>query len=264
MVTSDRLDFQRGVQTDPLNDHDIQLIHRYLSDPTVFPREFKKWITEHSSDTVDISKSQVHGLINDSGQVVIGSASMAMLGSVMVGCLFPYASTTAPAGWLICDGREMVRTEYKALFDLIGSFGTPSAGDKFKLPDLRGRAPFGYDSNVPFGGNGDGRAPGTRGPTHHHRTTTSPGVSISGNTGNDAVGHQHNLGGGVAVGAGPINALGAGDAFLDKGIVSNHWHPFTGSGVVNIDAFTDNGQQGPKDTVGWLGLNWIIGSGKLP
>ena len=53
--------------------------------------EFKRWVTEHSSDTVDIAKTQVHGLTNNSGQVVIGSASMEMMGGVLCGCILPYA-----------------------------------------------------------------------------------------------------------------------------------------------------------------------------
>lgn len=42
-------------------------------------------------------------------------------------------------GWVICDGRYLDRTNYKALFDLIGtSFGT-SSSDNFRIPDYRGK-----------------------------------------------------------------------------------------------------------------------------
>ena len=42
-------------------------------------------------------------------------------------------------GWLLCDGRELSQTEYRALFAVLGTeFGTAAAG-KFKLPDSRGR-----------------------------------------------------------------------------------------------------------------------------
>jgi microcystin-dependent protein len=42
-------------------------------------------------------------------------------------------------GWLICDGRTVNRSQYPALFDIIGtSFGAPS-GSTFKIPDFRGR-----------------------------------------------------------------------------------------------------------------------------
>jgi microcystin-dependent protein len=42
-------------------------------------------------------------------------------------------------GWLICDGRLIQRSEYPALFEVIGtSFGNTTSSN-FRLPDLRGR-----------------------------------------------------------------------------------------------------------------------------
>ena len=55
-----------------------------------------------------------------------------------IGSIIPYGGATAPAGWFICDGTELVRSTYPELFAVIGtSFGTPSDNTKFKLPDLR-------------------------------------------------------------------------------------------------------------------------------
>ncbi|WP_169753738.1 phage tail protein [Campylobacter curvus] len=40
-----------------------------------------------------------------------------------------------PAGYLLCDGREISKTEYKELYEIIGdTYGTPSDTSKFKLP----------------------------------------------------------------------------------------------------------------------------------
>lgn len=42
-------------------------------------------------------------------------------------------------GWLVCDGSLLDRSEYKALFDIIGtSFGSTTSTN-FRLPDFRGR-----------------------------------------------------------------------------------------------------------------------------
>ena len=42
-------------------------------------------------------------------------------------------------GWLICDGRSLIRADYAYLFSVIGtSFGSVDA-DTFRLPDARGR-----------------------------------------------------------------------------------------------------------------------------
>lgn len=278
MVTADKLDLQQGVQTDPLSDRDIQMIHRYLSDPTVFPREFKKWVTEHSSDTVDIAKTQVHGLVSESGQVVIGGATMEMMGAALCGCIFPYAANIQPPGWLICDGGEYSRTDYDALWKLLGTaWGAPSSGAVFKVPDFRGRTPFGASGETPFTGN-EGQAAGARGPRHYHRVYDSRGISASGNmsgsggTAGDAENHTHGLPfGGVGRAGGGEHTAGDGGGWgSTHGINESHWHAFSvtvsgsvaGTHTIDVNTYDDPGPL--KGTVGWVGINWIIGTGKLP
>ncbi len=47
-------------------------------------------------------------------------------------------------GWLVCDGREVNRTTYSALFAIIGTrFGNGDDENTFNLPDSRGRVPLG-------------------------------------------------------------------------------------------------------------------------
>lgn len=49
-------------------------------------------------------------------------------------------------GWMVCDGRLLSRSEYKDLFDVVGtSFNIVGDSDntKFRLPDLRGRTACG-------------------------------------------------------------------------------------------------------------------------
>lgn len=55
------------------------------------------------------------------------------------GCVIPYGGTSAPAGFLMCDGSSVLRSAYPALFAIIGtSFGSVD-GTTFNLPNLRGR-----------------------------------------------------------------------------------------------------------------------------
>lgn len=69
------------------------------------------------------------------------------LSYVAVGTIFPFAGKEAPTTFMFCDGRELDKTEYSELFEAIGyTFG--GSGDVFKLPDLRGKTLFGYDSNA--------------------------------------------------------------------------------------------------------------------
>ena len=55
------------------------------------------------------------------------------------GVVFPFAGTSAPYGYLICDGRAVPREEYGQLFLAIGtSHGSGNGVDTFNLPDYRG------------------------------------------------------------------------------------------------------------------------------
>jgi microcystin-dependent protein len=61
-----------------------------------------------------------------------------------VGTILMYGSTTAPAGWMVCDGSAISRATYPALYALIGtSFGAGDGSTTFNLPDLRGRVGVG-------------------------------------------------------------------------------------------------------------------------
>lgn len=66
-----------------------------------------------------------------------------------VGVVLPYAGTSAPTGWLLCNGASVRISEYTALFNVIGySFGAAPTlpSGYFKVPDMRGRLPLGMDS----------------------------------------------------------------------------------------------------------------------
>lgn len=54
------------------------------------------------------------------------------------GAIFPFAGTSAPTGYLICDGSAVSRTTYSDLFTAIGTtWGTGDGSTTFNLPDLR-------------------------------------------------------------------------------------------------------------------------------
>jgi hypothetical protein len=55
------------------------------------------------------------------------------------GMLQMYAGSTAPNGWLLCDGRAVSRTEFPQLFALIGiSYGAGDGSTTFNLPNPDG------------------------------------------------------------------------------------------------------------------------------
>lgn len=62
------------------------------------------------------------------------------------GLITAYAGSTAPTGWLICDGSAVSRTTYANLFTAIGTtYGTGDGSTTFNLPNLKGRVPVGFD-----------------------------------------------------------------------------------------------------------------------
>ena len=63
------------------------------------------------------------------------------------GVVFPYAGSSAPSGFLLCDGSAVSRTTYADLFTAISTaFGVGDGSTTFNLPDMRGRLPVGKDN----------------------------------------------------------------------------------------------------------------------
>lgn len=85
-------------------------------------------------------------------------------GETPVGGISAYAGTTDPLGWLICDGRSLLRADYPLLFNIIGVvFGTAS-GAHFNIPDMRDNVPVGKSAT---------KALGTTGGSATHALTTA-------------------------------------------------------------------------------------------
>lgn len=62
---------------------------------------------------------------------------------VPVGAILPYGGTSAPSGFLMCDGSAVSRTTYANLFAIIGiSYGSGDGVNTFNLPDYRDRTVF--------------------------------------------------------------------------------------------------------------------------
>lgn len=65
-----------------------------------------------------------------------------------IGAIFPFGGSSAPSGYLMCDGAAVSRTDYSALFAVIGtSFGAGDGSTTFNLPDLRETVPVGVGEN---------------------------------------------------------------------------------------------------------------------
>lgn len=74
---------------------------------------------------------------------------------MVAGTIFMYAGSTAPTGYLLCDGSNVSRTTYAKLFDAIGvMYGAGNGSTTFALPDLKGRIVIGVSSTHNQGNKG--------------------------------------------------------------------------------------------------------------
>ena len=67
---------------------------------------------------------------------------------VPAGSVIAWSGSSAPSGYLLCDGTAVSRTTYAALFAVAGTaYGNGDGSTTFDLPDLRDRLPLGKGTN---------------------------------------------------------------------------------------------------------------------
>jgi len=63
------------------------------------------------------------------------------------GSIMMYGGSSAPTGYLLCDGSAVSRTTYADLFTAIGTtYGTGDGSTTFNVPNVKGKVPVGRDS----------------------------------------------------------------------------------------------------------------------
>lgn len=104
---------------------------------------------------------------------------------VPTGAVLPYGGTTAPGGWLLCNGQAVSRTTQATLFAVIGTtYGDGDGTTTFNLPDLSGRFPLGAGNGHSRGDEGGAEAhelTTEEMPTHNHRLWSDNGSSANAN-----------------------------------------------------------------------------------
>ena len=144
------------------------------------------------------------------------SVGLGNVTQVPAGIVSAFAGVTAPAGWLMCYGQAVSRTDYSALFTALSTtYGSGDGSTTFNIPNLRGRAIAGIDN---MGGSDAGRlstantlgtATGTETvtlasteiPAHSHPNTLTGSTTFAGSS------HTHTDGDlAAAIGATSSNA----------------------------------------------------------
>lgn len=124
-------------------------------------------------------------------------------GGVPTGAVMPFAGSSAPTGWALCDGSAISRSTFAALFTAISTtYGVGDGSTTFNLPDLRGRVVAGVDnmggttaSRITAGGSGiTGTTLGANGGAETNTLTTAQ-LAV----------HSHTYGSNTSAGTGSGN-----------------------------------------------------------
>ena len=132
------------------------------------------------------------------------------------GVISQFAGSTAPSGYLLCDGSAVSRSTHSALFTAIGTtYGAGNGSTTFNIPNFQGRVPVGVGT-APSGNGVALKSLATSGgdetvvlsssqiPAHSHPNTLSSNTVA-------AAGHTHShvspfgLNSGSVIGLGPQN-----------------------------------------------------------
>lgn len=117
------------------------------------------------------------------GHPVVTQEANGFMGSAMLNGLMPpgavahFALSSAPAGWLKCNGATISRVTYADLFAAIGTtFGAGDGSTTFNLPDLRGEFLRGLDDGRGVDASRAlGSAQGHSLQSHNHQIPTGGG-----------------------------------------------------------------------------------------
>lgn len=166
------------------------------------------------------------------------------------GIILPFGGYESPSGYLICDGSEIKIEDFPNLFSVINTiYGTGDGSTTFNLPDLRGRAIYGYNINnadLNSLGKNDGVAVSNRKPKHKH----GPGNLTTGTPTNWPSFNVYSAGGAtnfVVHTWGGSNIGGDANKYNDL----SHTHAVTGG-------TTGDTSSSMQDTAPYLALNYII------
>lgn len=124
--------------------------------------------------------------------------------AIPVGSITLWATSTAPSGWLLCDGSAVSRTAYAHLFAILGTtWGTGDGSTTFNVPNTAGRVVRGVNgtyTQASTGGLDTQTATGSQVissanlPPHRHQQVRGGGINIISSGSTQVQGTSDNVG----------------------------------------------------------------------
>lgn len=187
-------------------------------------------------------------LLADDGGIDIAKLTQIVAESLVPpGTLAPYAGTTAPDGWALCDGTEAPADATGVIAALAGNpYGTGANGRPL-LPDMRGRIAVSKGTHVDVDtlGENEGLSLNSRRPSHDHQLPNHTHAAGS----YTAATHSHQHISPVGLRSGTIRVVPNWDGTRD-------WN---GSSYDYLDAPGDNGYELPAGS-GNVSERWVVTS----
>lgn len=161
-------------------------------------QEFENLET-HFSSKLDKVSGAVSGnvpVLTSTGNIIDSGESVNSLWAKFMptGTVLPYAGSTAPTGFLMCQGQTISRNTYANLYLVIGTIYGPGDGTTtFQLPDMRGRVPIGAGTGSGLTARSLGQTGGAEThkltvdelPPHQHEVGLNSGYDAASNANND-------------------------------------------------------------------------------
>ena len=98
-----------------------------------------EYATKQEAANISTGLTQAETRIS-TAETRISTAETRISTAVPTGCVQAFAGSTTPQGWLLCDGSAVSRTDYAALYAVIGTtYGAGNGSTTFNLPNLTDR-----------------------------------------------------------------------------------------------------------------------------
>ena len=163
-----------------------------------------------------------------------------------VGAIKPWGKSTAPDGYVLCDGASLARAgTYADLFAVIGTTYGTADGSSFNVPNLQGKMPQGYDGGSSYDLADTGGANTVTVSVTDNQSVSSTdtlAVSVTGDISNTSISeaqlasHTHSIytrtgaGGGTALNPSGGSNVGTSALATTTGSGTGHTHAHTLAG----------------------------------